>query len=114
MLYKLQVPVNEIPPLFVQLDKLEQDLRGEFLYWKEKARWIRFEERAEDVMGRWSKPHVATIPQTAIDELKSLLQQGTMIFDLNVNDMKQVAGLEFDSKCFYFKSEKSQVYVFWI
>jgi hypothetical protein len=36
MLYK--VAVSEIPPLFVQLDKLEKLDSEEYFYWKEKAR----------------------------------------------------------------------------
>lgn len=104
MLYKMSLSVSEIPPLFVQLDQLE--IGNEYYFWKEKARWIRFEEQAEDVLGRWSKPHVATIPQTALDELKELLTDGKMIFDVLLTDMKEIAGKpDFvdDSKniCFY-------------
>ena len=90
MLYKMSLSVSEIPPLFVQLDQLE--IGNEYYFWKEKARWIRFEEQAEDVLGRWSKPHVATIPQTALDELKDLLIDGKMIFDVLLTDMKEIAG----------------------
>ncbi len=90
MLYKMSLSVSEIPPLFVQLDQLE--IGNEYYFWKEKARWIRFEEQAEDVLGRWSKPHVATIPQTALDELKDLLTDGKMIFDVLLTDMKEIAG----------------------
>ena len=91
MLYKMSLSVSEIPPLFVQLDQLE--IGNEYYFWKEKARWIRFEEQAEDVLGRWSKPHVATIPQTALDELKELLTDGKMIFDVLLTDMKEIAGM---------------------
>ena len=55
-------------------------------------RWIRYEEQAEDVLGRWSKPHVATLPQTSIDELKSLLQDGKMMIDVLLSDIKEIAG----------------------
>ena len=91
----MSLSVSEIPPLFVQLDQLE--IGNEYYFWKEKARWIRFEEQAEDVLGRWSKPHVATIPQTALDELKDLLNDGIMIFDALLGDMKEIAGLKFNS-----------------
>ena len=56
------------------------------------SRWIRFEEQAEDVLGRWSKPHVATLPQTSLDELNELLKGGLMLFDILLHDMKEVAG----------------------
>lgn len=93
MLYKMSLSVNEIPPLFVELDELNyNEASREPEYWKEKARWIRFEEQAEDVLGRWSKPHVATLPHTAIDELKDMLQNGVMMFDALLTDMKEIAG----------------------
>ncbi len=88
----MSLSVNEIPPLFVQLDLLELQSDSEYLIWKEKARWIRFEEHAEDVMGRWSKPHVATLPQTALDELKELLADGKLLFDVLLTDMRVIAG----------------------
>jgi hypothetical protein len=78
MLYKTSAG-GEIPPLFVQVDKLEKHDSEEYFYWKEKARWIRFEEQAEGVLGRWSKPHVATLPQTSLDDLKRLLLNGTLM-----------------------------------
>ena len=55
-------------------------------------RWIRFEEQAEDVPGRWSKPHVATLPQTSIEELKDLIVNGTMMIDVLITDVKEIAG----------------------
>ena len=90
MPFKLSLSVDENPPLFVQLDQLTIEKENSF--WKEKARYVRFEEQAENVLGRWSKPHVATIPQTAVDELKELLTFGRMIFDASANDTKSVAG----------------------
>jgi hypothetical protein len=44
------------------------------------------------VLGRWSKPHVATIPQTAIDELKSLIRDGVIMIDIMLSDPKEIAG----------------------
>jgi hypothetical protein len=38
MLYKMSLSVNEIPPLFVQLDELAYKDPIENLSWKEKAR----------------------------------------------------------------------------
>ena len=39
MLYKMSLSVNEIPPLFVQLDQLELKEDSDILTWKEKARY---------------------------------------------------------------------------
>ena len=89
----MSLSISDIPPLFVQLDRLEIDKEtAEYVNWKEKARWIRFEEHAEDVLGRWSKPHVATLPQTALDELNELLGAGVLLFDNLLHDTKEIAG----------------------
>ncbi len=54
-------------------------------------RWIRFEEQAESVLGRWSKPHVATLPHTAIDDLDELLVESTLMFDLLLGNILEIA-----------------------
>lgn len=91
----MSLTVNEIPPLFCELDELLHSPTQPNLYefWKEKARWIRFEEQAEDVAGRWSKPHVATLSHTSIDELKDLIRSGIVILDVLFTDMKEIAGI---------------------
>lgn len=89
-MYTLSTCVDEIPPLFCQLDVLQRNQLGEFICWKEKARWIRFEEQAEQVLGRWSKPHVATIPQTAMEGLKELLTDAITILNLQIADTKEI------------------------
>lgn len=40
MLYKMSLSVSEIPPLFVQLDRLETKENNEYTFWKEKARYV--------------------------------------------------------------------------
>jgi hypothetical protein len=92
MLYKMSVGAD-IPPLFVQLDKLEMDEHGEYFNWKERARWIRFEEQAEGVLGRWSNPHVATMPQTALDDLRRLLASPSspLLLDATLGDVRELA-----------------------
>lgn len=43
------------------------------------------------MLGRWSKPHVATIPQTALDELKLLIKDGKTMIDIMLADTKEIA-----------------------
>ena len=89
----MSLTVSEIPPLFCELDELcHSHVNNKYECWKEKARWIRFEEQAEDVLGRWSKPHVATLPHTSIDELKDLIKNGLVMLDLLLTDMRDIAG----------------------
>jgi hypothetical protein len=53
--------------------------------------WVRFEEIAENVPGRWSKPHVATLMQTALLDLKNLLQNGLILLNIPANDMLTIS-----------------------
>jgi len=82
---------EEMPQLFCQLDVLRRSEEAEYAYWKEKARWVRFEEIAETVVGRWSKPHVATLLQSALLDLKSLLQTGFILLDVPANELSGVS-----------------------
>ncbi len=50
-------------------------------------RWVRFEEIAETVLGRWSKPHVATLMQTALIDLKGLLKDGIILLNIQPSDL---------------------------
>jgi len=50
-------------------------------------RWVRFEEIAENVLGRWSKPHVATLMQTALIDLKNLLNNGITLLNVQSTDL---------------------------
>ncbi|CAF0827165.1 unnamed protein product [Adineta steineri] len=84
-------PEEEVPQLFCQLDILRRSEDADYAYWKEKARWVRFEEIAENVLGRWSKPHVATLMQSALLDLKSLLENGVILLDIPANDLATVS-----------------------
>ncbi|CAF4570375.1 unnamed protein product [Rotaria sp. Silwood1] len=81
---------EDFPQIFCQLDILRRS-EVDYAYWKEKARWIRFEEIAENVLGRWSKPHVATLMQTALLDLKILLQNGIILLNNPANDLPTVS-----------------------
>ena len=49
--------------------------------------WVRFEEIAENVLGRWSKPHVATLMQTALLDLKNLISSGIILLNVQPIDL---------------------------
>ena len=89
-MYTLSTFVDEIPPLFCQLDVLQRNQSGEYTCWIEKARWIRFEEEAEEVLGRWTKPRVATIPQIAMEGLKEMVNDSMPIFNLQISNNKEI------------------------
>ncbi|CAF2512655.1 unnamed protein product [Rotaria sp. Silwood2] len=85
--FNLGFAENDVPQLFCQLDVLRRSEEADFAYWKEKARWVRFEEIAENVLGRWSKPHVATLMQTALLDLKNLLTNGVILLNVQGTDL---------------------------
>ncbi|CAF3242289.1 unnamed protein product [Rotaria socialis] len=86
--FNLSFAENDVPQLFCQLDVLRRsEEESEYAYWKEKARWVRFEEIAENVLGRWSKPHVATLMQTALLDLKNLLSNGVILLNAHATDL---------------------------
>uniref|UniRef100_A0A8C0C3P6 Anion exchange protein n=1 Tax=Buteo japonicus TaxID=224669 RepID=A0A8C0C3P6_9AVES len=47
------------------------------------GRWIKFEEKVEDGGERWSAPHVPALPLHSLFQLRTCLQKGTMLLDLD-------------------------------
>ncbi|XP_063712926.1 band 3 anion transport protein-like isoform X2 [Symsagittifera roscoffensis] len=70
--------------VFVELDELMMGDDG--FQWKEKARWIKYEEDVE-LGGEWGKPHVSTLSFHSLLELRRLLEHGVALFDLEENSM---------------------------
>lgn len=62
--------------LFVELDVLHSDASNWQWEWREKARWIKFEEDVEEGAERWGKPHVASLSFHSLLELRKLLERG--------------------------------------
>ena len=61
--------------LFVELQELSVTDAGEF-EWREKARWIKFEEDVEEDTERWGRPHVASLSFHSLLELRHCIEQG--------------------------------------
>uniref|UniRef100_S4RGR2 Band 3 cytoplasmic domain-containing protein n=1 Tax=Petromyzon marinus TaxID=7757 RepID=S4RGR2_PETMA len=76
------------PQLFTELDELAMD--GDEMEWKETARWLKFEEKVEEGGERWSKPHVATLSLHSLFELRTCLQSGTVLLDLEAYSLPQI------------------------
>uniref|UniRef100_A0A672V5H1 Anion exchange protein n=1 Tax=Strigops habroptila TaxID=2489341 RepID=A0A672V5H1_STRHB len=45
--------------------------------------WIKFEEKVEDGGERWSAPHVPALPLHSLFQLRTCLQEGTLLLDLD-------------------------------
>uniref|UniRef100_A0A452J7W8 Anion exchange protein n=1 Tax=Gopherus agassizii TaxID=38772 RepID=A0A452J7W8_9SAUR len=79
------------PTVFTEMDTLQHD--GEEMEWKESARWIKFEEKVEEGGERWSKPHVSTLSLHSLFELRTCLQTGTVLLDLDGYSLPQIIGI---------------------
>ncbi|XP_057891090.1 anion exchange protein 4 [Melospiza georgiana] len=76
------------PLLFIQLNQLRSTPAG--LEWREMARWIKFEEKVEDGGERWSAPHVPALPLHSLFQLRTCLQKGTLLLDLDATSFKEI------------------------
>ncbi|XP_051949360.1 solute carrier family 4 member 4a isoform X4 [Xyrauchen texanus] len=85
------------PQLFTELDEL-LSVDGQEMEWKETARWIKFEEKVEKGGERWSKPHVATLSLHSLFELRTCIEKGTIMLDLEASTLPGVIEIITDSQ----------------
>lgn len=57
-----------------------------------RSRWIKFEEKVEKGGERWSKPHVATLSLHSLFELRTCIEKGTIMLDMEASTLPQVVG----------------------
>ncbi|XP_073771326.1 electrogenic sodium bicarbonate cotransporter 4 isoform X10 [Danio rerio] len=76
------------PTLFTEMDTLQHE--GGEMEWKESARWVKFEEKVEEGGERWSKPHVSTLSLHSLFELRTCLQTGCILLDLDGYSLPQI------------------------
>jgi len=63
--------------VFVELNELIVEKDHE-MRWKERARWIKFEENVEEETDRWGKPHVASLSFRSLLELRRTITHGNL------------------------------------
>ncbi|KAM8856212.1 anion exchange protein 3 [Spinachia spinachia] len=78
--------------LFVELNELIVDKDHE-MRWKERARWIKFEEDVEEETDRWGKPHVASLSFRSLLELRRTITHGAVLLDLEQNTLPGIVHL---------------------
>ncbi|KRZ76643.1 Sodium-driven chloride bicarbonate exchanger, partial [Trichinella papuae] len=78
-------------PIFCEMLKLIDD--NERYHWKEVARWIKYEERVENVGHRWSKPNVPLVTPVALFRLKNCLKRGAVLLDRTVSTFEELANM---------------------
>uniref|UniRef100_A0A3B3BQ95 Anion exchange protein n=1 Tax=Oryzias melastigma TaxID=30732 RepID=A0A3B3BQ95_ORYME len=62
------------------------------------SRWIKFEEKVEKGGERWSKPHVATLSLHSLFELRTCIEKGTIMLDLEASTLPQVVEMITDNQ----------------
>ncbi|XP_074514404.1 anion exchange protein 3 isoform X1 [Sebastes fasciatus] len=77
--------------LFVELNELI--VKDHEMRWKERARWIKFEEDVEEETDRWGKPHVASLSFRSLLELRRTITHGAILLDLEQNSLPGIAHL---------------------
>uniref|UniRef100_A0A3Q4HKC0 Anion exchange protein n=1 Tax=Neolamprologus brichardi TaxID=32507 RepID=A0A3Q4HKC0_NEOBR len=78
--------------LFVELNELIVEKDHE-MRWKERARWIKFEEDVDDETDRWGKPHVASLSFRSLLELRRTITHGAILLDLDQTSLPGIAHL---------------------
>ncbi|NXF11678.1 S4A4 protein, partial [Smithornis capensis] len=53
-------------------------------------RWIKFEEKVESGGERWSPPHIPALPLHSLFQLRTCLQKGAMLLDLDATSFKEI------------------------
>ena len=61
--------------MFVELDELHLG-DNNIWEWREKARWIKYEEDVEEDARKWSKPHVSSLSFHSLVELRRCIELG--------------------------------------
>uniref|UniRef100_A0A8B9FYL0 Anion exchange protein n=1 Tax=Amazona collaria TaxID=241587 RepID=A0A8B9FYL0_9PSIT len=54
------------------------------------GRWIKFEEKVENGGERWSAPHVPALSLHSLFQLRTCLQKGTLLLDLDAPSFKEI------------------------
>ena len=83
-----------------------------FITWsvsQSASRWVKFEEKVEEGGERWSKPHVSTLSLHSLFELRTCLQTGTVLLDLEGYSLPQIVGEMFKTTDSYISNGVSQL-----
>lgn len=81
----------ETPKLFTELEELQvNETNSNESFWKETARWVKFEETVEDGGDRWSKPHVATLSLQSLFDLRRFLATSSVQLNCHVDNFSSL------------------------
>ena len=69
---KFSLVFHFVCQIFSEMDVL--NLKKE--EWSEQARWIKYEQNAEEETNRWGKPHISSLSFHSLIELRKCLEFG--------------------------------------
>lgn len=94
LLHMICVVLDYMIQLFTELEELKME--GGIMEWKEKARWVKYEEDVEWGGEKWSKPHVAALSLHSLFELRSCIMEGTVLLNMEADNLTTIAGRGFE------------------
>lgn len=89
------------PVVFCELLELSHATHEELFYWKEKARWIKYEETVEKSGKRWSKPHIPLVNAVSVFQLRNCIKRGAVLLDIAVDSYVELIG-RLGPRCHFF------------
>ncbi|CDW51760.1 anion exchange protein [Trichuris trichiura] len=79
-------------PIFCELLELHEQTDNKGFIWREKARWVKYEETVGISGERWSKPHISLLAYQSIMTLRKLLADGLLLTDCEPRDFAELVG----------------------
>uniref|UniRef100_A0A0N5A3S7 Anion exchange protein n=1 Tax=Parastrongyloides trichosuri TaxID=131310 RepID=A0A0N5A3S7_PARTI len=62
-------------------------------FWEETARWLKYEEDAEEINDRWGQPHVPFLNFNSLIRLRRVMLKGEFNFDSTVTNFNELCNL---------------------
>lgn len=82
----------ENPKLFTEMLEFDDPLEGDTgARWKQKSRWIKYEQLVEGDGTRFSKPQITLLSVLGLLQVKNCLRKGVIILDAEANSFNDVA-----------------------
>ncbi|KAE9421496.1 hypothetical protein Angca_004803, partial [Angiostrongylus cantonensis] len=77
------------PLIFTEMMSLEFEESG--YMWRQRARWIKYEQAVEGDFTRFSKPHIALLQVQALMQAKNCLKKGLVLLDVEASGFESIA-----------------------
>lgn len=82
---KRRLDYEALHQYFCELEVWETDDK-----WRQRGRWVKYEESLEESGDRWSKPYVSMLSLEALFALRKIFLTGTVILDMTASDLPDI------------------------